>query len=355
MKRTRKYVGLDVHQASTVVSVRGESGRVIWRTVLPTEAEALLEFVGGMQGSVQVAFEEGTQAQWLYDLLVGVVERVVVCDRRGERRRGNKGDVKDAERLSEDLWRGRVRPVYHGGGERGLRLKELSRAYRNLVEGSRRAMQRLKALYRARGIRTAGRRLYHPARRAEWLGKLEDAGARLRAELLFRELDVLRELREEAKRALVAEARRDPAWEVLKTIPYLGPVRLALLLAVMQTPWRFRTKRNLWAYVGLAVVTQTSSEYDWQDGQAVRRLRPAMTRGLNRNGNRVLKEVFKGAAAAAVGRPGPFRDFYEGLLERGKRPAMARVTLARKIAAVMLSVWKTGEAFDPAKLSMQAQ
>src|SRR5690606_16566652 len=181
MKRTRKYVGLDVHQASTVVSVRGESGRVIWRTVLPTEAEALLEFVGGMQGSVQVAFEEGTQAQWLYDLLVGVVERVVVCDRRGERRRGNKGDVKDAERLSEDLWRGRVRPVYHGGGERGLRLKELSRAYRNLVEGSRRAMQRLKALYRARGIRTAGRRLYHPARRAEWLGKLEDAGARLRA------------------------------------------------------------------------------------------------------------------------------------------------------------------------------
>src|SRR5690606_39227908 len=39
MKRTRKYVGLDVHQASTVVSVRGESGRVIWRTVLPTEAE----------------------------------------------------------------------------------------------------------------------------------------------------------------------------------------------------------------------------------------------------------------------------------------------------------------------------
>src|SRR5690606_27998101 len=180
MKRTRKYVGLDVHQASTVVSVRGESGRVIWRTVLPTEAEALLEVVGGVQGSVQVAVEEGTQAQWRYDLLVGVVERVVVCDRRGERRRGNKGDVKDAERLSEDLWRGRVRPVYHGGGERGLRLKELSRAYRNLVEGSRRAMQRLKALYRARGIRTAGRRLYHPARRAEWLGKLEDAGARLR-------------------------------------------------------------------------------------------------------------------------------------------------------------------------------
>ena len=50
---------------------------------------------------------------------------------------------------------------------------------------------------------------------------------------------------------MVAEAQRDPAWRVLRTIPFLGPVRVALLLATMQTPWRFRTKRHLWAYAGL--------------------------------------------------------------------------------------------------------
>ena len=61
---------------------------------------------------------------------------------------------------------------------------------------------------------------------------------------------------------------------MLGTIPYLGPVRIALLLATMQTPWRFRTKRHLWAYAGLAVVTRASAEYLVHEGRPVRRTRP---------------------------------------------------------------------------------
>ena len=90
MKRTTKYVALDVHQATTVSSVREAGGRVIARTVLPTEATALVEYFSGMRGQVHVAFEEGTQAQWLHDLLEPVVDRVVVCDRRGERAAATK-------------------------------------------------------------------------------------------------------------------------------------------------------------------------------------------------------------------------------------------------------------------------
>src|SRR5882724_7941240 len=90
MKRTTKYVALDVHQASTVASVREEGGRVIARSVLPTDGLALTEFVRGMRGAVHVTFEEGTQAQWLHDLLAPLVDRVIVCDRRGAPRQGNK-------------------------------------------------------------------------------------------------------------------------------------------------------------------------------------------------------------------------------------------------------------------------
>jgi len=53
---------LDVHQASTVASVREADGRVIARSVLPTEAGALTEFLRGMRGAVHLTFEEGTQA-----------------------------------------------------------------------------------------------------------------------------------------------------------------------------------------------------------------------------------------------------------------------------------------------------
>src|SRR5262249_42827038 len=36
---------------------------------------------------------------------------------------------------------------------------------------------------------------------------------------------------------------------------------------------------------------------------------------------------------------GPFREFYEALVAKGMRPEMARLTLARKIAAIALTVW----------------
>ena len=354
MKRSTKYVALDVHQATTVASVRQEGGRVIARAILPTEEPSLLEFFGGMRGTVHVAFEEGTQAQWLHDLLAPHVDRVVVCDRRGEARQGNKGDHVDADQLSELLRRGGLRAVYHGSAHRAD-LKEFTRTYRTLVEDSTRVMLRLKALFRARGIKTSGSRVYHPTGRVQWLEKLPDRGPRFRAEALYAELDVLRALRPKAKAAMLAEAKRDPAWAVLQTIPFFGPVRVALLLATMQTPWRFRTKRNLWAYVGLAVVTKSSADYTMVAGRPVRRRRPPMTRGLNPNHNRVLKNVFKGAATAATARPGPLQDCYHGMIARGMREELARVTLARKLAALTLRLWKRGERYDPTKLTMQAR
>jgi transposase len=353
MKRTTKYVGLDIHQASIVASVREDSGRVIARSVLPTEGAALTELVRSMRGAVHVALEEGTQAQWVHELLSPLVHRVLVCDRRGEARRGTKGDQADADALSEALRRGGLRAVYHGSGPRTT-LKELTRAYQQLVEDATRIMLRLKALFRARAIPTPGAGVYHPQERAQWLAFLTDRGARFRAEALYAQLDQLRALRPKAKAAMLAEATRDPAWPVLRGIPFLGPIRVALLLATMQTPWRFRTKRQLWAYAGLAVVTRSSADYTIVRGQPVRRHRAPLTRGLNRNHNRILKDVFKGAATAATARRGPLQDFYHGMLARGMRPELARVTVTRKLAALTLRLWKRGERYDPRQLTRQA-
>src|SRR5437899_3796374 len=354
MRRTTKYVALDVHQATTVVSVREESGRVIARSVLPTDHASITEFMRGMRGAVHVVFEEGTQAQWLHDLLAPVVDRVVVCDRRGSPRQGNKGDQVDADQLSELLRRGGLRAVYHGSADRAT-LKELTRTYRNLVEDATRVMLRLKALFRARGIATAGTAVCVSRHRTRWLAQLLEGGARFRGEALYAELDVLRQLRPKAKAVMVTEARRDPAWRVLRTIPFLGPVRVALLLATMQTPWRFRTKRHLWAYAGLAVVTRSSADYTLRPGAPVRRRRAPMTRGLNRNHNRVLKDVSKGAATAATARPGPLQDFYHRVMARGTREELARLTLTRKLAALTLRLWKTGERYNPTKLTTPAR
>jgi transposase len=351
MKRTAKYVGLDVHQATTVAVVREESGRVIAQEIVPTEATALAAFVRRMRGSVHVVFEEGTQAQWLYDLLVPLVARAVVCNRRDARPHGNKGDWQDAAALADLLRRDAVCPVYHDTVPHGLDLKEFARTYVNLVEDSTRVMARLKALYRSRAIPTRGRGVYHPDQRAQWLAQLPAGAVRDRAGALYAELAVLQGLRTRAKAALLTAARRQPGWPVLRAIPFLGPIRVALLLAVLQTPWRFRTKRNLWAYGGLAVTTRTSAEYQLEGRTPVRRRRAPLTRGLNRNHHPLVKAIFKSAATAATARPGALQEFYQRLVAGGMREELARVTLARKLAALTLHLWKTGEAYDPAKLT----
>jgi transposase len=71
--------------------------------------------------------------------------------------------------------------------------------------------------------------------------------------------------------------------KLLRQIPTIGPIRAALLIALMQTPDRFRTKRQLWAYCGLALRTYTSGEYHFVGGQLKRSKKVMAVRGLNIN------------------------------------------------------------------------
>jgi transposase len=79
----------------------------------------------------------------------------------------------------------------------------------------------------------------------EWLTKLPQAGVRRRAELLYQQLDGLRALRREVRPEFLAESRKHKAAKLLRQIPCIGPIRAARLIALMQTPHRFRSKRRL--------------------------------------------------------------------------------------------------------------
>jgi hypothetical protein len=83
-----------------------------------------------------------------------------------------------------------------------------------------------------------------------------------------------------------------------------------------------------------------------RDGRIRRSSRAPLTRGLNPNFNRPLKEIFKMASHDVTGRPGELQQCYERLVGRGMR-SETYLTLARKIAAILLAVWKKGVSFDP--------
>src|SRR5260370_17788929 len=73
----------------------------------------------------------------------------------------------------------------------------------------------------------------------------------------------LQVLRQQVRRDLLAECRNHSARKLLRQIPSIGPIRAALLIALIQTPHRFRTKRQLWAYSGLALETHDSAQYPY--------------------------------------------------------------------------------------------
>jgi hypothetical protein len=106
------------------------------------------------------------------------------------------------------------------------------------------------------------------------------------------------------------------------------------LIALMQTPHRFRSKRQLWTYSGLGIETHDSAQCRYVGGQLQRSKKPQQIRGLNQNHNHEMKEIFKGAATRASCGVGPLRDFYVALLAKGMKPEIARLTFARKIAAI---------------------
>ena len=352
---SEKYIGLDVHQATISVAVLDSKGKLVMESILETKAATILEFFAGLRGTLSVTFEEGTWAAWLYDLLKPHVAKLVVCNPRKNAllKQGNKSDKIDARKLADRLRLDDLKPVYHG--ETGVRtLRELARSYLTIVKDLTRVMNRLKALYRSWAIPCAGRDVYYTRHRDEWLSKIKEAGVRRRAEQLYQQLDMLQHLRQQARRELLAESRKHCITAKLRQIPSLGPIRSALAVALIQTPHRFRSKRQLWAYSGLALETRTSGEYRFVNGQLRRSKKQISIRGLNKDHNHDLKGLFKGAAPRASVLPGPFQDFYQRALAKGIKPTMVRLTLARKIAAITLTLWKKGENFDVEKLKSQA-
>jgi hypothetical protein len=173
---------------------------------------------------------------------------------------------------------------------------------------------------------------------------------RPRATLLGEELDGVMDVREQTETWLREEAGKVPTVKLISTAPGIGLIRASQIVAVVVCPERFRTSRQFWAYCGLAIVTRSSS--DWvKDAEATggwARKDVQQTRGLNRKRNPMLKSVFKGAALTVVQRQADhaLTSHYMEMLKTTK-PNLARLTIARKIAATVLAMWKNKEAYDP--------
>jgi transposase len=340
-----RYIGLDVHAESCTIAVLGPSGKRLRSLVVETNGAALVEAIKGIAGQRHVCLEEGTQSAWLHELLSPhVIEIVVMVPPKS---RGSKDDLRDAWACAEALRTGATGCRVYKAPEHLTALRNAVRAYGFAVRDVTRAKNRLKSVFLSRGI-VANGVIYDADRREKWLKKLPPAHRRL-AEWLGRQLDELQSLREEAHGWLGKEARTHPIVRTLSTAPGLGPIRTAQLVAIVVTPNRFRTSRQFWSYSGLSIVTRSSANWKRDGAGKWVRVEQQQTLGLTRKRHPLLKAVFKGAATTVIELmpKTPLHEDYQRMLASGRKPNLAKLTLSRRIAAIVLSMWKNEEEYDP--------
>ncbi|MGB8537075.1 MAG: transposase [Acidobacteriaceae bacterium] len=121
-------------------------------------------------------------------------------------------------------------------------------------------------------------------------------------------------------------AKKYPEIALLRTAPGVGPVVAACYVLTIGNPQAMETNRQAGAYLGLRPSQQQSGDCDPQCG-------------ITKTGNTYLRSLLVQSAQYILGRFGPDSEL------RCKKRAI--VAVARKLAVLLLSMWRNGKKFEP--------
>ena len=195
-----RYIGLDVHAASTTLAVVSHTGKRLKDFPVETNGRALIEAIRIIPGQKHLVLEEGTQSAWLQETLSPYVTELVVAG--VTQSRGQKSDTSDAYKLAEKLRVGSLDKRIFKAPRQFTMLRELARTHAMISRDLVRVQSRIKSIYRSRGVATPGRSVYCQHGREQWLQQLP-APSRTSAARLYEHYDFLRELKEQAQTSLV--------------------------------------------------------------------------------------------------------------------------------------------------------
>lgn len=342
------WVGLDVGaDTSRMCALDADLRKVVDRTVdstAPAVIEALSPF--GPSDLHEVAVESCAFSTHLVRRLRQAGFPVVVYHAgrvsKYLRVRNNKTDTNDARGLAElaKLGLPAVRRVHVKNPEtQRLRSKLLFRhnltRHRVAWEGMIRSLLRLH-----------GGRLPHissPERLQRLVcEQLDDLGQGSSAELATEVLPLLtlcvslRRYLQQIESELIEFAEQDPVCSRLMTVPSVGPICALSFYTAIEDPSRFSRAADVGAYLGLTPRVL-------QSGQSLKHGR------ISRSGNKLTRaHLGMSAAVLLAGRihDFPLKEWGLRLAERAGR-GKAKVAIARKLAVVMLAMWKNESSFNP--------
>lgn len=325
-----KYIGCDAHISSCTFHVVNGSGKSLdWRT-METNGTKLVSYLREISGKKKLVIEETNLSRWLLSILSKEVDEMIVSNPVRNRllEQGPKTDRVDAHKLAELLRGGFLQPVFHGVDPReGLR--DLVSGYLDLTQDFVRLKNRYKALFRSQGILKKGLMVYEDESFLKELGK---GPKHFVGERVFERIQAM-----EAQRLLfVQEMKRQEKKfseiKFLKTIPGIKTIQACKIVATVVTPDRFPNKYKFFSYCGLANHPCESDGKDY-----------GKRKGW---GNPVLKSVFRTAGQTVLRGESFLRKNYDRLRTRGVSHEDAYNATCRKIAILVLTLWKKREKYN---------
>lgn len=323
------YIGLDAHSATSTLVSLDEGGKILNRCRVDTSEKNLLNFVRNQNGKTKLVVEESNISQWVYALLKNEVGELVVCHPGYlGKKQGPKNDLRDAIHLANELRCGHVTPVFHEQS-RMMNLRSLVGAYTDVIREITRAKNRYKALFRSEALPTAGKTIYNAPER---IAELSSNTGRFVAENILAQIDHLEETKGKYLAIFKSNMGKHSELKRLDSIPGIDCVRAHVIAAIICSAGRFKNKHKLWAYAMLVKYGQDSDDKNY---------------GLKSvQGRRELKEAFMGVTECILRGKSSLRKYYDRLRTRDLNHVDAKKALARKVAAICLSVLKHNNDYD---------
>lgn len=347
MKVSTKFSGVDLGDKSSEVFLADEAGACVSRVKVRTTEAGFRKVFAGMERMV-VALEVGTHSPWVSRLLKELGHEVVVANPRQLPliyRNNSKNDRNDAAILAKlvRVDSGLLSPVEH-------RSEEDSRALESVKARAVLVRSRTMLLNHVRQVvKSLGQRIpecsaeVFPRRARETLDKrmLASVGGVLTS------IEALTVQVKKLDKGIAILEQRYPETKILRQVAGVGPVTALTYRLVVQSPDRFKDSRAIGSYLGLRPRQDQSGDTDKQ-------LR------ITKAGDPYLRTLLVQSAQYLLGRHGPDTDLRRWglkLAERGGKSAKKRaiVAVARKLAVLLMVLWKSGEAYEPLRATAGEQ
>lgn len=335
------FVGLDVSQRLTHLCVVDVDGKRVWRGKCATDPTILAQTIRARAGSdARVGIETGPLTPWLvHGLRAAGVAMICVEARHAHAvmvaAQVNKNDRHDAHALAQLVRTGWYRAV-HVKSYPAHQLRAVLGARAQLVSMVTRVSNHIRGVMKIFGLVVVGVRGTAFAARVEELIADRPEVQSIVAPML----GTWRHLRSQVAafdRQLLAVAKTRPACRLLMSIPGVGYVSALAFMGAIDVPERFARSRAVGAHLGLVPKQHQSGEVDHL-GE------------ISKCGDAYVRTTLVEAANSLLIRcrkPSPLREWALAL-EKRSGPKKARTALARKLAVIMHSVWRSGRPYASA-------